>query len=96
MDKETIIGNAINENEKKVLTVLSAETDTLGERCIYFSLIEYESKLTTKEVRKACRSLRKKGLAYYYRGLMNDDGEVGGSGYCISQKGQDLANKLEL
>jgi len=46
--------------------------------------------LDIKEIRKACRSLRDKGLASYMRGLMTEDGEVAGSGYQCSDRGRAL------
>lgn len=38
-------------------------------------------------VRRACRSLARKGLAEYHKGLWTEDGEPAGAGYCISKVG---------
>ena len=46
--------------------------------------------LTLKEVRRSCRSLKKKGLAEFYRGLFDEDGKAAGSGYCATRKGASL------
>ena len=76
----------INENEKKVLTVLaSAYGSDLN--CFCFETIINESGLDLKQVRRACRSLKKKGLAEFYRGLFDEDGMAAGSGYCCSEDG---------
>ncbi len=40
--------------------------------------------------RFACRRLRDKGLALYQSGLFNEDGEVAGSGYALTDKGRAL------
>ena len=77
----------ITEQERLVLETLF-EYAYDSERCISFDWIESETKLNRKEVQKACRSLREKGLVEFYRGLMTDDGEVAGSGYCTSYEGR--------
>jgi hypothetical protein len=48
-----------------------------------------ELALERKLVRRACRSLARKGLAEYGRGLWKDDGGPAGSGYCATQAGAD-------
>lgn len=78
----------INEIERKVLQVLYDVTDSFGEYCISFAWISDDSKLNRKEVQVACRALKSKGLVMFYRGLMSEEGQVAGSGYCISQKGK--------
>ena|ERR1700733_3861750 len=78
----------LNENERKVVGVLDEETDTWGEKSIAFSWIENETHLNKKEISKACETLREKGLVQFFRGLMTDDGEVAGRGYCIAPAGQ--------
>jgi len=82
----------LNENENKVLTALENLTLPDGELCITFDYISDEADLDRKEVRKACRSLARKGLAGYYRGLMTEDGEVAGSGYSITYAGRDFVD----
>ena len=86
----------ITEIEKKVLEVLFGSTRTHGEYCIGFDYIEGDTNLSRKEVKKVVHSLRDKGFAEFYRGLLDDDGQVAGSGYCISVKGVELAEKLEI
>jgi hypothetical protein len=86
----------INDNERRVLSFLDAETDHWAENCITFSWIADDTKLGLKEVRRAARSLRRKGLAEFHRGLMTEDGQVAGSGYCISKAGQALLHPCDI
>ena len=79
----------IGEQERQVLIVLSDYWHEEG-NCIYFKTIEQETKLNTGQVRRACRSLARKDLAEFHRGLFTEDGEVAGSGYCASEKGAYL------
>ncbi|KKM00861.1 hypothetical protein LCGC14_1800240 [marine sediment metagenome] len=81
----------LNENEQKVLEVLSE----VGHSDFYvaFDYIGDYASLSYKEVRVAARSLRKKGLAEYMRGLMTDDSEVAGSGYAITADGRDFISE---
>lgn len=80
--------------ELKVLKVLANYWHEEG-NCIYFKTIRQEAgtpKLSTGQIRRACRSLKRKGLAEYHRGLFTEDGEVAGSGYCATEKGSNLIN----
>lgn len=84
----------LNEKEKDVLRILEESSAIDGEMCVSFAYIAY-NKRDIKAVRRACRSLRRKGLAEYYRGLMTDEGEVAGSGYCITLAGIEILNPDE-
>lgn len=81
----------LNENEIKVLYMLARMwSDSWGESSFtYFRYIVEETKLELKVVRRACRSLRRKGLAEFMRGLMDDEGQVAGSGYGATQAGRE-------
>ena len=83
----------LNENETKVLTYLREESMPDGEYCLPFDWISDGTTLDRKAVRRACRSLARKGLAGFYRGLMDDDGKVAGSGYSITFAGEDFVDK---
>ena len=50
-----------------------------------------ETKLEKTQVRRSVRSLARKGLAEFVRGLFDDDGMVAGSGYCCTRAGKELA-----
>ncbi len=85
----------ITENERKVLEVLLEDSDIWGEKCLYLSWIEEEAKLDRKSVQAACKTLRAKGFAEYHRGLMDDDGKVAGSGYCLTRAGRALISPCD-
>lgn len=62
----------------------------LGEKpdwCFPFLPIQKEFGMERNEVRRICRYLAKHNLLEFTRGLFNEDGEVAGSGYCITPKG---------
>ena len=88
----------INENERKVLETLVHRNSETGEIAyMYFRNIAAETKLELKQVSRACRSLRKKGLAEFMRGLFSDDGMAAGSGYGATPEGEKfIGNKLPL
>lgn len=75
-------------NERTVLCALAGVGLDL---CLPFRPLMDETKLTRSEVRRACRSLSRKGLASFSKGLWTDDGEPAGSGYGLSFAGVDLA-----
>lgn len=64
-------------NEMKVLVVLAAHHGA----CFPFRPLMRRTRLSRTEVRRACRSLRRKGLARYERALWTEDGEMVGAGY---------------
>lgn len=82
----------INENEEKVLESL-AELDEGYAK--YFRAIVKETGLELKIVRRSCRSLKRKGLAEFMRGLFNEDGETAGSGYGCTPEGHKVCEEIE-
>lgn len=86
---------SLNGNEVKVLDVLVAESRPEGEMCLPFAYIMNDTKLDRSAVRRACRSLARKGLAEFYRGLVNDAGEMAGAGYCASRAGVALVDPVD-
>lgn len=84
----------INDKERKVLGVMAEDFDD-DMNCRYFRSLASMTKLTIPEVRRAARSLTKKGLAEYHRGLFDEDGMVAGSGYCATKAGVDLIAEIE-
>lgn len=83
----------LNENERKVLVVLADECEP-DETACGFAHLSMESGLDRKIVRRACRSLTRKGLARYARGLWTEDGEPAGSGYGPTRAGWDFARDI--
>ena len=78
----------MNAHETTVLAVLADETD---EAELYYSFdpIIVRTGLDRKQVRRAVRSLARRGFAVYARGLWTDDGEPAGAGYACTQAGRD-------
>jgi hypothetical protein len=72
----------------RVLRALSETTRPFGEYCVPFKTIGYEAEINdVRTVRRITRHLARKGFAQYWRGLWTDEGEVAGSGYCITPEG---------
>lgn len=86
----------INENERKVLEQLAEGYSPDEWSAYYFRGIVAATKMELKEVRRACRSLAKKGLAQYERGLFNQDGEAAGSGYRATEEGAALITPCDI
>lgn len=79
----------ISERESKVLKELVEVYRTSDEgTCRYIKYIAADVGLDYSQTRRAVRSLARKGLAEYHRGLFNDDGMVAGSGYCATKEGE--------
>ena len=82
------MGPAVNLNidERKVLKYLDDEDD--GFWC--FAAIGECVRLDRKAIRRACRSLARKGLTEFGRGLWDDEGPRG-SGYRLTKAGREAA-----
>jgi hypothetical protein len=79
----------LNPQERAVLKVLAREVDS-DCNCFPFAPICRITRLNRTAVRRACRSLARKGLAEYHKGLWTMDGEPGGAGYAATMAGADL------
>ena len=64
--------------EVKVLECLNRD----AEMCYPYSYICSETGLTRKEAKAAVSNLRSMGAVEYWRGLMTEENEVAGSGFC--------------
>ena len=53
-----------------------------SEYCSNYGHLERETGYDRATLKKTIKELREAGLVEYVRGLMNDDGEVCGSGFC--------------
>lgn len=82
----------INDTERKVLAALAEAYSDYEDFCyLAFAGISRRSAIEDrKAVRRACRSLARKGLALYGRGLWSDDGEPAGSGYRCTKEGAEF------
>jgi hypothetical protein len=70
----------LNDNERRVLRALPSE-GYAGFGFVSFAYLTRETMLNRRAVRLACRSLARKGLAEYSRGLWSEDGKPCGAGY---------------
>ncbi|MDP2410386.1 MAG: hypothetical protein Q8M26_08875 [Pseudolabrys sp.] len=81
----------LNPQELKVLRFLVRKWSEYGEfTYCSFAPIMCGTKLTRPDVRRACRSLKRKGLASFKAGLWTEDGEPYGSGYSCTKAGADF------
>jgi len=78
----------LNEKEKKILAALVEEWDSWGESGYFpFKSIANISGVDLKDVRRNVRSLARKGLAEFMKGLVDQDGIPAGAGYAATKKG---------
>ena len=76
----------MTERETKVLKALAAAHDSYcGFSYLSFRSIAKRSRLPLACIRRTVRCLARKGFAEYGRGLFTEDGDLAGSGYCITQ-----------
>ena len=85
----------ISDRERKCLEQLVEWYGDDERNCVYMKGIAAQTGLDMAQVRRSVRSLARKGLAEYQRGLMNEDG-VAGSGYCATEKGAALLNPCDV
>lgn len=76
-------------NECKVLDALFEHAGMEG--CYGFAPLARFTKLERNIVRRCCRSLARKGLTSFERGLWSEGGEPAGSGYGLTREGHSLA-----
>src|SRR4051812_32496717 len=75
----------LNEVEALVLVILGSSG---GDFCFWnFAGLCKETGLDRAKIRRACRSLARKELAVFERGLWTEDGEPAGSGYGATTSG---------
>lgn len=79
----------LSRNEVKVLAALASVGD---DYCLPFKAIARRVRLSRPIIRRACRSLTRKGLAHFSRGLWNEDGGPAGSGYGVTVAGATAAD----
>ena len=80
----------MNKNEIEVLAFLATGNEDFGGYC--FAPIMEHTKLDRRQVRLACRSLKRRGFAEFFRGMWTDDGEPYGSGYAATLSGREAAD----
>ena len=79
----------LNDDEQQVMMFLGLESEPgyYG----FAGIIDNCIGLDRKRVRRACRSLARKGLLQFGRGLWTEDGEPAGSGYGATTDGKHWA-----
>jgi len=82
----------LSERERKCLEVLVAHFYSFEGTPSYlpFKYIEDDTNYTRTIVKRSVRSLARKGLAEYAKGLVNEDGIPCGSGYAATLEGYEL------
>lgn len=84
----------LNADERSVLRALASTfCDYGGFGFLGFAAISRRAKMDRARTRRACRSLARKGLAEFQRGLWTDDGHPGGSGYGATKAGAALVER---
>ncbi|PCI51935.1 MAG: hypothetical protein COB49_00595 [Alphaproteobacteria bacterium] len=78
----------------KILKFLSNNTLENGERCVSFAPIMAATGMSKQRVSSVVRWLSHNGLADFYKGLMTDDGDFAGAGYCISGAGSKILENI--
>ncbi|MRN48212.1 hypothetical protein GJU93_16770, partial [Brucella sp. 10RB9212] len=82
-------------HHERVLVALNECSAPYGEFCANFKRIaQFANMEEIPEVRRIVRALARKGFAEYWRGLITDDGDFAGAGYCITPAGRELAATL--
>lgn len=72
------------------LKILGAFAEVGEDYCIGYRTLEPRTGMTREQLKPLVAELRKLGYAYYAKGLMNEDGEVAGSGFGITREGLDF------
>jgi len=88
----------LTENERKILEVLAEDYDSSGwdeTRFWSFAPLERKTGIERRKVRLACRSLARKGLVKYLRGLVDQDGMMAGAGYGATKEGAAFINPCD-
>lgn len=86
----------INEKERKVLQALEEEYAPDEWRAYAFAALCEITKLERKEVRRACRSLARKGLAAFERTLVDEEGVPAGAGYRATEQGAAFISPCDI
>ena len=85
----------LNDDERKVLDSLvdALSGDDFGYLSFYAIGVPWG--MNRRIVRRACRSLTRKGLAEFKAGLWTEDGEPAGSGYAATRAGAEFIKQLQ-
>lgn len=82
----------LSDHENDVLMAMSSNE----EHCIAYSNLEYDTHCKRPELQKIIKRLKELDYIEFWRGLMTEDGEVAGSGWCRSRLGNEYVEEHEL
>lgn len=83
----------LTEDEEAVLVELHYD----AEMCYNYKWLDgIKPGLHRKELEPIIKHLKELDYIDFYRGLMTEEGEVAGSGWCRSKKGNEYVDKHEL
>lgn len=91
-----VVIRKVNEKERKILEKLADEWHPDEWHAYSFKSLAKQTEMDVKDVRRACRSLARKGLAVYERVLVDMDGIPAGAGYRASEEGAALISPCDL
>lgn len=85
---------------KDEISVLDWWADMDEGLCTGYKGLIFQTKMTREQLVPIIAGLKSKGYLKYARGLMNEDGEMGGSGWGITESGSkaywDYKEELKL
>lgn len=87
------MNNELNDTQR---TILIHMNERFSDMTSGYDSFEDWTGMKRKELKPLMLDLRNKGYVTYERGCMNDDGDVAGSGYCITPKGEATAELQTL
>lgn len=82
----------LSDHENDVLIAM----DSSEEYCIDYKGLEYSTHLERTELQKIIKHLKELSYINFWRGLMTEDGEVAGSGWCRSRTGNEYVEEHQL
>ena len=83
MPEQESLRERIEKLDKVELSILKFWLDSDSDYCYSYKTFEKYTGNDRKSLEVAMKSLREKEMVYYAKGLMNEDGEVAGSGHGI-------------
>lgn len=82
----------LSELEEDILAAMCSD----AEYCINYSILSRQLKVDRKYLEPAIKNLKSFDYLEFWRGLMTEEGEVAGSGWCRSEKGNQYVEDNQL
>lgn len=82
----------LTKQEEAVLIELSSTE----EHCVNYAYLDGVEGMHRKELMPIIKHLKELGYIEFWRGLMTEEGEVAGSGWCRSRAGNDYVEEHQL